>query len=162
MLFRSPDLPSSAKNAIRSRVENTYDSVYHNENLPNGLQPVKIWTTSNGYTTVLWNDNTKTTAKCEKPENATEYGGFCACAAKKLYGSTSKSLNAMTKAIDNANWPAKQKQIERDKLKKLKQERHEHIIQAQKAEHEALVQAEIRRMKAHEEAERRFNDGNVD
>ena len=158
----SPDLTSAAKNAIRSQVENAYDSVYHNENLPNGLQPIKIWTTSNGYTTVLWNDSTKTTAKCEKPENTTEYGGFCACVAKKLYGSTSKSLNAMTKAIDNANWPAKQKQIERDKLKKLKQERHEHDIQAQKAEHEALVQREIEKIKAHAEAERRLKNGDVD
>lgn len=155
------EIPDSVKQSIRNSIMNAYSAVYTADKMPKQLVPYRMWVKED-YTTVEWDDGTKTTAHCEKPENATEYGGFCACLAKKLFGSTSNALKAMDKAIETAEWPAKKKQIERDKLKKLKQERHEHIIQAQKAEHEALVQREIERIKAHAEAERRLNDGNVD
>lgn len=115
--------------------------------------PVNMWITPNGYTTVQWEDGTKTTVKAEG-ENATEYGGFCACVVKKLYGSTTCGLKQMQKAIDGANWPKRKKEIEREKQKAYKRE----MAERRKHRLEEKIKFEIEQMKVKREAERRLNE----
>ena len=115
--------------------------------------PVRIWRNPGDYTTVEWPDGTKTTVKAENHENANDYAGFCACAMKKLYGSTSNAIRAMAKAEENAAWPAKQKEIVRTRLKQLR------IIRAveEKRARERRIKYEMECMKERAEAERRLN-----
>ena len=81
----------------------------------------RIWQNDGRHTTVEWRDGTKTTVCCEDPEKYTEWGGFCACVVKKLYGSATKAELELQTAKETTAWPAKKKQMERDKLKALKQ-----------------------------------------
>lgn len=115
--------------------------------------PVNMWITPGGYTTVQWEDGTKTTVKAEG-ENATEYGGFCACVVKKLYGSTTCGLKQMQKAIDGANWPKRKKEIEREKQKAYKRE----MAERRKRRLEEKIRFEIEQIKVKREAERRLNE----
>lgn len=56
-----------------------------------GVAPVATKIIYNGpCTIVFWVDGTKTVVKCAKDQQFTEYGGFVAAVAKKLFGSTSK------------------------------------------------------------------------
>lgn len=146
-------MPERAKNEIIRNVDEAFSSVYQpSENLPYMLYPVRMWTTPNGYTTVEWEDGTKTTAKAENEANATEYGGFCACVVKKLYGSTSKGIYFMNRSINNVAWPAKKKQIERDKMKK----RHADKIEAEKKCREKVIRNKMDDIRLEREAERRL------
>ncbi len=41
-------------------------------------------------TTVLWTDGTKSTVKCADDDEYSEYAGFCAAVAKRLYGNNGR------------------------------------------------------------------------
>lgn len=81
----------------------------------------RIWQNDGRHTTVEWRDGTKTTVCCEDPEKYTEWGGFCACVTKKLYGSATKAEFELETAKKTTAWPAKKKQMEREKIKAMKQ-----------------------------------------
>lgn len=94
----------------------------------------RIWQNDGRHTTVEWRDGTKTTVCCEDPEKYTEWGGFCACVVKKLYGSATKAELELQTAKETTAWPAKKKQIEREKMKAMKQmaARHKKELREQK------------------------------
>lgn len=88
----------------------------------------RIWQNDGRHTTVEWRDGTKTTVCCEDPEKYTEWGGFCACVVKKLYGSATKAELELETAKKTTAWPKKRKQIEREKIKKMCRERHNRAV----------------------------------
>lgn len=55
-----------------------------------GLYPNRIYYYDNDYTTVLWNDGTRTTVKLSDDDIYDEYSAFCAALAKRIYGSNSR------------------------------------------------------------------------
>lgn len=52
--------------------------------------PNRIYYYDNDYTTVLWNDGTRTTVKLSDDDIYDEYSAFCAALAKRIYGSNSR------------------------------------------------------------------------
>lgn len=54
------------------------------------IYPKHIYYYDNNYTTVLWNDGTKTTVKLSDDDIYDEYSAFCAALAKRIYGSNSR------------------------------------------------------------------------
>ena len=52
--------------------------------------PNRIYYYDNNYTTVLWNDGTRTTVKLSDDDIYDEYSAFCAALAKRIYGSNSR------------------------------------------------------------------------
>ena len=67
------------KSALNSKSENVF-----------GLYPNRIYYYDNDYTTVLWNDGTRTTVKLSDDDIYDEYSAFCAALAKRIYGSNSR------------------------------------------------------------------------
>ena len=90
--------------------------------------PKRIWRTPGGYTTVEWDDKTKTTVKAESEEFNTEFAGFSAALAKKMFGSTSEVIRAIDHARENTEWPSKKAKMAREEIKELKRLRHEERI----------------------------------
>lgn len=54
------------------------------------IYPKHIYYYDNDYTTVLWDDGTKTTVKLSDDDIYDEYSAFCAALAKRIYGSNSR------------------------------------------------------------------------
>lgn len=54
------------------------------------IYPKCIYYYDNDYTTVLWNDGTRTTVKLSDDDIYDEYSAFCAALAKRIYGSSSR------------------------------------------------------------------------
>ena len=54
------------------------------------IYPKHIYYYDNDYTTVLWNDGTRTTVKLSDDDIYDEYSAFCAALAKRIYGSNSR------------------------------------------------------------------------
>lgn len=54
------------------------------------IYPNRIYYYDNNYTTVLWNDGTRTTVKLSDDDIYDEYSAFCAALAKRIYGSNSR------------------------------------------------------------------------
>lgn len=54
------------------------------------IYPKHIYYYDNNYTTVLWNDGTRTTVKLSDDDIYDEYSAFCAALAKRIYGSSSR------------------------------------------------------------------------
>lgn len=134
-------------------VKDAHMSVYQAErDLPCELTPVRMWSTPGGYTTVEWSDHTKTTVRAENEETATTYGGFCACVAKKLYNRSTDAIGLMNRALDRAAWPAKRKQIEREKLKKMKRDK----VEYEKKAREKMIHHIMETKRIEREAERRL------
>ena len=67
------------KSTLNSKSENVF-----------GLYPEHIYYYDNNYTTVLWNDGTRTTVKLSDDDIYDEYSAFCAALAKRIYGSNSR------------------------------------------------------------------------
>lgn len=85
-----PGLPESLENdlaAINRMVKSTLNA--KSENVF-GLYPNRIYYYDNNYTTVLWNDGTRTTVKLSDDDIYDEYSAFCAALAKRIYGSNSR------------------------------------------------------------------------
>lgn len=129
--------------------------VYLPYKLPFGLEPLKMWQTDNGYTTVEWTDGTTTSVSTEYDGHATPYGGFCACVVKKLYGSTGQAIKMMEHADKNAKLPAEKKRIEREKLKKIRQANAEMRQEKEAKRREHLIEMHMEEIYAKREAERR-------
>lgn len=115
-------------------------------------QPVNMWD-DGCCTTVEWEDGTKTTVRAEHPDRVTDFGGFTAALAKKLYGSTTKVTQAYQKALENPKKKAKEKKAAREAEKKLKQQVREKKAKLQ----ELRIKAKIDEMYIESEAERRIN-----
>lgn len=85
-----PGLPEYLENdlaAINRMLKSTLNS--KSENVF-GLYPNRIYYYDNDYTTVLWNDGTRTTVKLSDDDIYDEYSAFCAALAKRIYGSNSR------------------------------------------------------------------------
>ena len=54
------------------------------------IYPNRIYYYDNNYTTVLWNDGSRTTVKLSDDDIYDEYSAFCAALAKRIYGSNSR------------------------------------------------------------------------
>lgn len=155
---QSDELNDDVLNAIQF----VCDNAYLPSMLPWGLIPERLWRNAdNGYTTVEWSDGTTTSVSAEDPYTATPYGGFCACVAKKLYGSTSRAIKHMDIADRRAQWPAKKKRIEREKRKKLKAEREAERRKLMKQNRERWIRDEIEQIYIRREAERRVAEANT-
>lgn len=146
---------------IRAAVKEIMDHCYLSNKLPFGLEPLKMWQTDNGYTTVEWTDGTTTSVSTEDGGHATLYGGFCACVVKKLYGSTGQAIKMMEHADKNAKWPAEKKRIKREKLKKIRQANAESIQKRQAKRREHLIEMHMEGIYAHREAERRVAEADA-
>ena len=85
-----PGLPESLENDLAA-INRTVKSALNakSENVF-GLYPNRIYYYDNDYTTVLWNDGTKTTVKLSDDDIYDEYSAFCAALAKRIYGSNSR------------------------------------------------------------------------
>ena len=59
------------------------------------IYPNRIYYYDNNYTTVLWNDGTRTTVKLSDDDIYDEYSAFCAALAKRIYGSNSRIKKIM-------------------------------------------------------------------
>ena len=68
---------------------------------------------SGKYTTVTWNDDTKTRVSCGKNEQQSRYSAFCSALAIKVFGTNSQ----VKKIVET-----KDEQIEIDKQNKLREE----------------------------------------
>lgn len=85
-----PGLPEYLENdlaAINRMLKSTLNSKSDNVF---GLYPKCIYYYDNNYTTVLWNDGTRTTVKLSDDDIYDEYSAFCAALAKRIYGSNSR------------------------------------------------------------------------
>lgn len=122
------------------------------------ITPNRIWFNP-PYTTVEWLDKTKTTACAENPENFSEYNGFAACVAKRLYGNTTQAIYLMDKALDEATRPKREKEARRAAEKAAKREMQEELQKAREYRLKAEVDRERLRRRAvqivDEEDERR-------
>lgn len=114
--------------------------------------PNRIWQNDGRHTTVEWRDGTKTTVCCEDPEKYTEWGGFCACVVKKLYGSATKAEFELETAKKTTAWPAKRKQLEREKIKTIKANR----VKREKAIRESKIKEKMEEMRITNEAGHRL------
>lgn len=141
---------------IRAAAKEIVDHCYLSNKLPYGLEPLKMWQTDNGYTTVEWSDGTTTSVSTEDEGHATPYGGFCACVVKKLYGSTGQAIKMMEHADGNAKWPAEKKRIEREKLKKIRKANAEMRREKEAKRREHLVEMHMEEIYTKREAERRI------
>ena len=68
------------------------------------------------YTTVTWNDGTKTTVRCSNEDDYSRYTGFCSALAKKIFGTSSqvrKIVETKNESIEIAKKKAEQKEKER-------------------------------------------------
>lgn len=94
------------------------------------------------YTTVEWFNGEKTTACAEDPEKFSEYNGFAACVAKRLYGSTKNAIDVMNFGYDQAQLPKKLKAKRRQEEKEEKRKIHEELMKHRKWELENAIHKE--------------------
>lgn len=85
-----PGLPESLENDLAA-INRTVKSALNakSENVF-AIYPNRIYYYDNNYTTVLWNDGTRTTVKLSDDDIYDEYSAFCAALAKRIYGSNSR------------------------------------------------------------------------
>jgi hypothetical protein len=102
-------------------------NMYPLKNITN-LQPKSIKYDKN-YTTVTWNDGTKTTVRCSNEDEYSRYNGFCSALAKKVFGTSSqvrKIVETKNEEIELAKKKAEQKEEERlAEIARKRKERHQ-------------------------------------
>jgi hypothetical protein len=102
-------------------------SLYPLKNITN-LQPKSIKYDKN-YTTVTWNDGTKTTVRCSNEDDYSRYTGFCSALAKKIFGTSSqvrKIVETKNEEIELAKKKAERKEEERlAEIARKRKERHQ-------------------------------------
>lgn len=111
-----PGLPESLENdlaAINRMVKSTLNAKSENAF---GLYPKRIYYYDNNYTTVLWDDGTRTTVKLSGDDIYDEHSAFCAALAKRIYGSNSK-IKKMIKTQGRAPLSKKEKKARKKKGK---------------------------------------------
>jgi len=126
----------------------------------NSIIPKRIWFNEHDgkfYTTVEWEDGTKTTVAEENKEHASQYGGFTAALAKQMFG-TGGTIRVMNQAIDKSNEKKKLREQKREEERRLKQRKRELEAERQKEEHEARVREALERIRAEQEAQKRLRD----
>lgn len=126
----------------------------------NSIIPKRIWFNEHDgkfYTTVEWEDGTKTTVAEENKEHASQYGGFTAALAKRMFG-TGNSIYLMNKAIDKANERKKLREKEREEERIRKQKKREADAANRKFMHEMQVREAIEKLQVENEAQKRFRD----
>lgn len=112
-----------------------------------GLRPRRMW--RNGpYTTVLWDDGTKTTVKAEI-DDGTDFGGFSAAVVKKLYGTTTEAMSIMDYAL---NGRRRMHEERKQLLKEHKRRAHEQRIR----EREQAIKAKMDLLRIEKEARKRL------
>ena len=112
---------------------------------PKAITPRKMWTTKGGYTTVEWMDGTKTTVKAENEETATEFGGFTAALAKKIFRTTANVNREIEKAKELADKPARERENRRAAMKARKQAAHQkRIYEREKRIREMMEEMKLR------------------
>ena len=145
-------------NSLKSPYANRNSAVYASEQHgidPDALTPYRIWFNSHDtlfFTTVQWMDDTKTTVAIPEDEHATEYSGFTAALAKKIFGTTG-ALKSMESAVEKAKEPAKRKAAQREATKYARQHAHELRMKAR----EDRIQCEMEQMRIKREAQRRLD-----
>jgi hypothetical protein len=81
------------------------------------------------YTTVIWNDGTKTTVRCSNEDEYSRYTGFCSALAKKIFGTSSqvrKLVETKDEEIELAKKKAERKEEERlAEITRKRKERHQ-------------------------------------
>jgi hypothetical protein len=81
------------------------------------------------YTTVTWNDGTKTTVRCSNEDDYSRYTGFCSALAKKIFGTSSqvrKIVETKNEEIELAKKKAELKEKERlAEIARKRKERHQ-------------------------------------
>ena len=92
------------------------------------LISVKSIKYSGKYTTVTWNDETKTRVSCGENEQQSKYSAFCSALAIKMFGTNSQ----VKKIIET-----KDEQIEIDKQNKIREEQ-DRIVKIRKARKDRL------------------------
>lgn len=149
---------SEILNNLESPYINRYPANYISEHHgidPNSLIPNRIWFNSHDtlfFTTVQWMDGTKTTVAIPEDEHATEYSGFTAALAKKIFGTTC-ALKNMELAVEKAKEPAKRKAAQRKALKDARQHAHELRMK----EREDRIKREMEQERIRREAQRRLD-----
>lgn len=126
----------------------------------NSIIPKRIWFNEHDgkfYTTVEWEDGTKTTVGEENKEHASQYGGFTAALAKRMFG-TGNSIYLMNKAIDKTNEKKKLREQQREQERIQKQKKREADAAQRKFLHEMRVRGEIERLQVEQEAQKRLRD----
>ena len=115
------------------------------------LHPYRIWQ-NQPYTTVEWEDGEKTTVKAESYETMTLYGGFTACLAKRIFGTTSNAIRALETAMHTAELP----KLEKRKIREMEKEKRQKAHQMRIEEHEKEVLWRMNQMRINREAELRL------
>lgn len=126
----------------------------------NSIIPKRIWFNEHDgkfYTTVEWEDGTKTTVGEENKEHASQYGGFTAALAKRMFG-TGNSIYLMNRAVDKANEKKRLREQEREEERIRKQKKREADAAQRKFLHEMRVRGEIERLRVEQEAQKRVRD----
>ena len=105
----------------------TIHNQYDLKNITN-LQPKSIKYDKN-YTTVTWNDGTKTTVRCSNEDDYSRYTGFCSALAKKIFGTSSqvrKIVETKDEEVEIAKKKAERKEEERiAEISRKRKERHQ-------------------------------------
>ena len=128
---------SSIKTSLISNNNTTcsYQYYFPYSNLPEhvalgrrGVFGVKSIKYSGKYTTVTWNDGTKTRVSCGEGEQQSRYSAFCSALAIKIFGTNSQ----VKKIVET-----KDEQIEIDKQNKIREEQ-ERVAKIRKARKDRL------------------------
>lgn len=106
-----------------------FSTIIHDPlNKKKNLIEVKSIKYSGKYTTVTWNDGTKTRVSCGENEQQSRYSAFCSALAIKVFGTNSQ----VKKLVET-----KDEQIEIDKQNKIREEQ-ERVAKIRKARKDRL------------------------
>jgi hypothetical protein len=112
-LFNGFDLSAITHDVSSSTFSYPYTITLNPLNKKKNLIEVKSIKYSGKYTTVTWNDGTKTRVSCGENEQQSRYSAFCSALAIKIFGTNSQ----VKKIVET-----KDEQIEIDKQNKIREE----------------------------------------
>lgn len=127
-LFNGFDLSAITHDVSSSAFSYPYTITLNPLNKKKNLIEVKSIKYSGKYTTVTWNDGTKTRVSCGENEQQSRYSAFCSALAIKVFGTNSQ----VKKLVET-----KDEQIEIDKQNRLRAEQ-ERIAKIRKARKDRL------------------------
>lgn len=118
-----------------------------------GFPNPKLIRTLGNKTFVEWSDGTKTKVKCEYGRKPDPFSAFCAAFAKRMFGSTSKVLDAIKNADEKE---LKQREHEANRLKheeRLKKEKERFEKDVAKKRYELAVMRKAEKLLEQENAD---------
>jgi hypothetical protein len=127
-LFNGFDLSAITHDVSSSTFSYPYTITLNPLNKKKNLIEVKSIKYSGKYTTVTWNDGTKTRVSCGENEQQSRYSAFCSALAIKIFGTNSQ----VKKIVET-----KDEQIEIDKQNKIREEQDQ-IVKIRKARKDRL------------------------